>query len=124
MFWLRIENNVFSCKNRKLGLKKSSKGGSPLIFRKIIFSILFDIITPLLSQRQKAKKIQKSIRFRFSTGIKCSKTSQKNFQDVLKYPLPTLKIKKNLRLVAGTVYGVFCYLETNVQKLLLKRLYN
>ncbi len=45
MFWLGIKNNVFSCKNQKLGLNKSSKG--PLIFQKILFFILFDIITPI-----------------------------------------------------------------------------
>ena len=47
MLWLRIKNNVFSCKNQKLGLNKSSKG--PLIFRKILFFILFNIITPIPS---------------------------------------------------------------------------
>jgi hypothetical protein len=46
---IRMKNNVFSCKNQKLDLKKSLKGGRPLIFRKKFFSILFDIITPLPS---------------------------------------------------------------------------
>jgi hypothetical protein len=33
----------------------------------------------VLSLRQKPKKIQKSVRFRFSTGTKSSKTAQKSF---------------------------------------------
>jgi hypothetical protein len=59
------------------------------------------------------KKIQKSVCFRFSTGTKSSKTAQKIFQKTVKMylvPATNLKNKKNLRFVAGTVYGLFRYL--------------
>jgi hypothetical protein len=48
--------------------------------------MIFQDLVPILSLRQKAKKIQKSVRFRFSLGTKSSKTAQnffsKNRQDV------------------------------------------
>jgi hypothetical protein len=63
--------------------------------------------TKLASKTQ--KKTQKIVRFRFSTGTKSSKTAQKNVKMYL-VSATNLKKKKNLRLVAGTKYGVFRYI--------------
>jgi hypothetical protein len=86
-----LDREFFSLSFRRYDKKK--------ILSRFLLRVFQDLV-PVLSLRQKPKKIQKNVRFGFSTGTKSSKTAQKTFQKTVKmYFVPATNLKNKKKFI-------------------------